>query len=301
MRWWLADNYAACRDLTRRSARNFYYSFWILPKYKRLAMCALYAFFRRTDDLGDDPGPIEERRAKLAAWREMLHRGLEDDDYRDLMIPAIVDTIRGYSVPTEYLETAIDGVESDLDRNRFATFDELSRYCYQVASVVGLASIHVWGFENCPAAFKAAEDCGVAFQLTNILRDVAEDAARGRIYLPQDEMARFGVTDDDLIAGRVDDRMRALFRFQCERTEDYYRRDDDLKPYLSADGLDIYSTMVDIYRALFDKVRSRDGDVFSERVRLSAWHKTALAVRRLAPRLLRLNRRDQSLNRRNGP
>lgn len=294
----LEASHAACRDLARHAARNFYYSFWILPKRKRAAMCALYAFFRRTDDLGDDEGPLEERRAKLAAWRKSLRRGM-NDDFDDPLLPAIVDTVRAYSVPIEYLETAIDGVETDLDRSRFATFDELAGYCYQVASVVGLASVHVWGFQKEPEAYRAAEACGVAFQLTNILRDVAEDAGRGRIYLPQDELIRFGVTEENLRRGLVDDRLRAIFRFEVERTADYYRRAEALTPYLSDDGAGIYATMMDIYRALFEKIRRRDGDVFRERVRLSGWHKTALAARHLAPRLLRLGGRRPATNGRN--
>jgi phytoene synthase len=296
----LDASYAACRDLARRAARNFYYSFWILPKPKRSAMCALYAFFRRTDDLGDDDAPVDERRAKLAAWREALERGLRDD-YVDPLLPAIIDVVRTYDVPVEYLRTAIDGVETDLVRSRFATFEELRGYCYQVASVVGLASIHVWGFRKCDEALRAAEDCGTAFQLTNILRDVAEDAALGRIYLPQDDLARFGVTENDLRAGRNDERFRELFRFQVRRTEDYYRRAETLKPYLSADGLGIYATMLDIYRALFEKIRRRDGDVFSRRVRLSAWHKTALAARRIAPRPFGLGPRPAALECRKSP
>jgi phytoene synthase len=281
----LDDSYAACRALARRSARNFYYSFWVLPKPKRAAMCALYAFFRRTDDLGDDDGTTDERRAKLTSWREAWHAAAAGD-YRDPLLPAVVDTVRRYDVPTKYLETSIDGVESDLVRNRFATFDELTGYCYQVASVVGLASIHVWGFRRTDEAYRAAEACGIAFQLTNILRDVGEDAARDRIYLPQDDLARYGLTDDDLRRGVVDDRLRSLFRFQVDRAAGYYRRAEALRAHLSPDGAAVFGAMFDIYRSLLDKIRRRNGDVFSSRVRLGACHKTAIAVRRLAPRLL---------------
>jgi phytoene synthase len=211
-------------------------------------------------------------------------------------LPAVVDTVRRYDVPTKYLETAIDGVESDLERKRFARFDELAGYCHQVASVVGLACMHVWGFRHEAEAYRAAEHCGIAFQLTNILRDVGEDARRGRIYLPQDELARFAVTETELNAGEVTDRWRALFRFQTDRAADYYRRAEGLTPYLSSDGVGIYTTMFDIYRALLEKVRRRDGDVFSQRVRLSSWHKTALAARRLAPRLIGIGGRRRALD-----
>jgi phytoene synthase len=278
--------------LARAAARNFYYSFWVLPPEKRSAMCALYAFYRRTDDLGDGTGPIAERRAALRDWRSAWHAAL-GGDMRDNLLPAAVDTVRRYAIPPEYLETAIDGVESDLDRTRFATFDELSAYCYQVASVVGLASIHVWGFRPEPAAFEAARRCGIAFQLTNILRDVGEDASRGRVYLPQDELDQHGLTDDDLRRGEEllrpgDDRWRELFRTQAERAERYYREARELTQYLEPDGVGIYGAMVDIYHALLEKMQRRDGDVFTRRVSLHPLYKATLAARRLLPRLPRV-------------
>ena len=201
------------------AARNFYYSFWVLPPAKRAAMCALYAFYRHTDDLGDGTTPLAERRAALQSLARGVACGTRRRDDDDPLLPAVVDTVRRYAIPPEYLETAIDGVESDLDRTRFATFDELSDYCYQVASVVGLASIHVWGFRREPAAYEAARRCGIAFQLTNILRDVGEDAGRGRVYLPQDELDHSGLTDDDLHRGEEllrpgDDRWRNCSAFR---------------------------------------------------------------------------------------
>ena len=138
----MADSYRDCCQLTRATAGNFYYSFWVLPAEKRRAQCALYAFFRRTDDLGDTQAPIEERRRALSDWRAAWQRA-QHDDCVDPLLPAIVDAVRRYAIPPEYLTTAIDGVASDLDRTRFAAFDELQAYCYQVAGVVGLASIHV--------------------------------------------------------------------------------------------------------------------------------------------------------------
>lgn len=288
----LEQSYADCTQLARAAARNFYYSFWVLPPEKRSAMCALYAFYRRTDDLGDGTGPIAERRAALRDWRSAWHAAL-GGDMRDNLLPAAVDTVRRYAIPPEYLETAIDGVESDLDRTRFATFEELSAYCYQVASVVGLASIHVWGFRPEPAAFEAARRCGIAFQLTNILRDVGEDASRGRVYLPQDELDQHGLTDDDLRRGEEllrpgDDRWRELFRTQAERAESYYREARELTQYLEPDGVGIYGAMVDIYHALLEKMQRRDGDVFTRRVSLHPLYKATLAARRLLPRLPRV-------------
>ena len=288
----LADSYAVCQALAKKAARNFYYSFWVLPPAKRASMCALYAFYRRTDDLGDGHAPLSERRTALDHWRDAWHRALAGD-YTDPLLPAVVDTVRRFEIPPEYLETAIDGVASDLDRTRFATFDELSDYCYQVASVVGLASIHVWGFRREPAAYEAARRCGVAFQLTNILRDVGEDAARGRVYLPQDELDHSGLTDDDLhhsddLLRPGDDRWRELFRIQAERAESYYQDAHALTPYLEPDGVGIYAAMIDIDHALLEKMQRLDGDVFSKRVSLHPLHKTALAARRLLPRLPRV-------------
>lgn len=286
----LEASYVACQNLARVAARNFYYSFWVLPKPKRRAMCALYAFFRRTDDLGDD-GPIAARRAALDDWRAAWHEA-QADRFCDPLLPAVVDTVRRYAIPPEYLETAIDGVASDLVRSRFATFEELSEYCYQVASVVGLACIHVWGFRREPQAYEAAKRCGIAFQLTNILRDVGEDARLGRVYLPQDELAQFGLNDDDLRGGEQlirtsDPRWRRFFDFQLERAESYYRDARALTTYLEPDGLAVYGAMVDIYHALLVKLRQCDGDVFSARISLPGWRKTMLAARHLLwrPRL----------------
>jgi phytoene synthase len=293
----LEESYLACCRLARRAAKNFYYAFWTLPRDKRRAMCALYAFFRRTDDLGDDE-PVqgsgfgvqgsnaehtaEARRAALRTWRDSLRRAMTGT-FDDPLLPAVVDTVRRYSIPLEYLETSIDGVESDLDRTTFATFDELARYCYQVASVVGLACVHVWGFRREQAAYDAAHQCGVAFQMTNILRDVGEDAARGRIYLPQEDLRRYGVTAEQIRSGVVDDAWRKLMHFQAERIETFYRRARELVPYLDPDGVRIYGAMTDIYYRLFQEIRRRDGDVFSSRVRVAKWRKLLILVSHLLP------------------
>jgi 15-cis-phytoene synthase len=289
------ESYRLCCRLARRAAKNFYYAFWTLPRNKRRSMCALYAFFRRTDDLGDDEPSLvvqglevtasnldEARRSALRAWRASLRRAMTGS-FDDRLLPAVVDTVRRYKIPVEYLETAIDGVESDLDRSTFATFDELAHYCHQVASVVGLACVHVWGFRPEPEAFEAAHACGVAFQMTNILRDVAEDASRGRIYLPQEDLERFGVSAGAIRAGVVNNAWRALMQFQADRIEVFYRKARELTPYLEPDGVRIYGAMTDIYYGLFQEIRRRDGDVFSSRVRLSTWRKLSILVSHWRP------------------
>lgn len=292
----LPESYRLCTELARRAARNFYYSFWTLPPTKQQAMCALYAFFRRTDDLGDEAGTIEEKRTALKEWRAEFLRmwsgnPQEPQAGTDPLLPAIVYSARLFKVPCEYFETAIDGVESDLERTTFATYDELEHYCYQVASVVGLACIHVWGFRDEPEAREAARRCGLAFQLTNIVRDVVEDAGLGRTYVPLEALERHGVTPAQLAAPKLDDaaaheRRRALIREVAERGEGYYADARKLMPYLSRDGRAIYAAMIDIYHALLVKIRRRDYDVFTERVRLPGWYKALLALRRMGPKLL---------------
>jgi phytoene synthase len=273
----LSASYEDCRRLARRSAKNFYYSFMLLPHDKRRAMCALYAFSRRTDDLGDSGQPVEARRTALADWRRSLDRGL-NGIYDSPVFPALADTVDRYRLPPDYLHALIDGVEMDLDRSRYETFDDLRDYCYKVASVVGLCCIRIWGFTDERAAEPAIK-CGIALQLTNILRDLKEDAAADRIYLPQDDLRRFDYTCDDLRRGLVDERFRALMRFQVERAEGFYDQAAELDRWLSPDGRTAFGTMTGIYRGLLDEIKRLDGDVFRHRVRLTTWHKLRIAGR----------------------
>src|SRR5882724_2954010 len=185
----LAESYSFCRNVARTRAKNFYYSFVLLPSEQRNAMCAIYAFMRYCDDLSDEPGATRE---PLERWRIALDRALAGRYDAHPTLPAFHDTVQRYKIPAQYFHEMIDGVSSDLQPRRIQTFDQLYRYCYQVASVVGLTTIHIFGFDS-REALPLAEKCGVAFQLTNILRDVREDVERGRIYLPQDDLKRFGV------------------------------------------------------------------------------------------------------------
>src|SRR5438552_10611338 len=195
----LAASYAYCERLARREAANFYPAFRILPGPQRRAMSALYAFLRVSDDLTDEPGSAAERQDRLSTWRNDFTRALAGD-YSHPLHAAFHHAVRVHGIPCSAVSAVLDGVEMDLSQNAYATFAELYRYCYRVASAVGLACIHVWGFRN-PAALEHAEAAGIAFQLTNILRDLREDAARGRVYLPLDELARFDYTPDDLKRG----------------------------------------------------------------------------------------------------
>lgn len=275
MTWTVEASYAHCRTLARRAATNFYLSFFTLPRAKRQAMYALYAFLRRTDDLGDNPGPLESRRAALVRWRLSLERSLAGE-FDSLLHPALADTVARYEIPPEYLFAAIDGVEMDLAGGQYETFDDLCRYCHKVASVVGLACIHIWGFRG-PEALEPARKCGIAFQLTNILRDLKEDAANGRVYLPQQDLRRFNYSIDDLRQGVRDVRFTSLMQFEIERTESLYREGAELPRWLEPDGRKVFTAMVGIYRGLLDEIKRRDGDVFSCRVRLSTWRKLRIA------------------------
>src|SRR5262249_38436763 len=206
----LCRSYSYCERLARRQAANFYPAFRILPAPQRRAMCALYAFLRVTDDLADESGPFEEKRKALLAWRQRFNRTLAAE-YNHPVHAALHETIQTYAIPPAYLEAVIDGVEMDLFQASYNTFKDLYRYCYRVASVVGLACIHIGGFRD-ERAKSFAESAGIAFQLTNILRDLREDAARGRVYLPQEDLARFGYCLDQLHRGERDEHFRALMR-----------------------------------------------------------------------------------------
>jgi phytoene synthase len=262
--------------VTRRAASSFYYSFFLLPREQRLAMSALYAFLRKTDDLGDSYEPVAARRTALRQWQRQLKAAMEGVA-SDPILPALVDTTRHYRIPMQYLTDVIDGVEMDLAPQRFETFDDLQCYCHLVASAVGLACIHIWGFQD-ERAFEPARHCGVAFQLTNILRDLKEDAARGRIYLPQEDLRRFGYSQDDLANGIQDDRLRQLIDFEVERAERLYRAAGELNPYLAPRGRRVFGAMIATYHGLLNEIRRHRGDVLRGPVALTTWRKVTIAA-----------------------
>jgi phytoene synthase len=263
--------------MARRAASNFYYCFHLLPSEKRRAMCALYAYLRETDDLGDSPRPLDERRAALANWRSEVEAAL-DGRPRGPILPALADTAQKFRIPRQYLLDVLDGVQMDLDERTYETFAELEQYCYRVASVVGLSCIHIWGFSSDEAVAPAVQ-CGLAFQLTNILRDLDEDARRGRVYLPLEDLKRFDYRAEDLRNRVRDDRFRELVRFEVARAEEFYRGAAALQNYLHPQGRRIYGAMVDTYHQLLAEIRRRDGDLFDERVRIGKWRKLRIALR----------------------
>lgn len=280
------DSYRYCIEVSRREARNFYYSFLLLPVEQRWSMCALYAFLRRTDDLADKPGPPDEKRAALHEWRAELERTLAGQPSGTWAgFAALADTVCRHGIPARHLHEVIDGVLMDLDSRRYATFDELYDYCYHVASAVGLACLHIWGFESAGGeAESRAEACGLALQLTNIVRDVREDARNDRVYLPQEDLDRFGVNPADLLADRVSEPLRALLAFEAGRARAYYDQAAPLARLVTPATRPALGAIVGIYRALLDAIARRDYEVLAGRVAVPGWRKAAIAVRSFASR-----------------
>lgn len=269
----IAESFAYCRRLTRRTAKNFGFAFLTLPHDRYNAMCALYAFMRITDDIGDDDSiPLERRRQRLEEWKSEVAAALDKGASSHPALPALAHVVPTYRIPQQYLFDVVEGVSRDLHASSFETFAELSDYCYHVAGAVGLCCIHVWGFRS-PEAVPLAIDCGLAFQLTNILRDLAEDSRAGRCYLPMEDLLQFGVTRDDLTAGRFDDRFRSLMRFEADRARGYYDRARGLFPLLEPCGRPVLRVMLDLYGGLLRELERRDFAVFDQRVRLPRWKK----------------------------
>lgn len=273
----LAASYAWCRALARKTAGNFYYSFLTLPADQFRSMCALYAFMRVTDDLGDSGQPASTRATALAGWRSSLQRALAGENADHPALPALADVVQRRSVPVEHLEAVITGVEMDLGPVELQTFEELERYCYHVAGAVGLACIHVWGFHD-DRAVPAAIDCGTAFQLTNILRDLGEDARLGRTYLPRCDLEQFGLTPQDLAAEVRDERFQRLMRFEVDRARAYYHKSAPLLGYIAPSARAVLDAMQRIYGGLLLEIERRQFDVFSRRVQLSRWRKLSIAA-----------------------
>jgi phytoene synthase len=255
----LADAYKHCIAITRRHSRSFYLSSQLLPPDKRRAIRALYAFCRTSDDLVDQPG--QNATQALATWVAQVHAARPPSD--NAVLVAWHDTAELYQVPRSLPDELLAGIMMDLTVSRYATFDDLWLYCYRVASVVGLISMHIIGHQAGAAPY--AIKLGVALQLTNILRDVAEDAERGRVYLPLEDLARFGLSSDDILNGRRDASFRQLMRFEAERAHALYEQAWPGVALLSADGRLAIGAASEIYRGILGKIHAMDYDVFARR------------------------------------
>ncbi len=271
-------SFEICHAITTAANSSFPVAFRLLSPARRRAMDALYAYMRVTDDIADEPAPPDETRRALAAWRAGLTAALAGA-FTHPIHPALVETVRRYAIPPRFLFDAIDGMETDAGPVRMATFADLYPYCYRVASAVGLACVRIWGTR--PGATPAdtdhlAEAAGIAFQLTNILRDLSEDLARDRVYLPADELARFDCPPERWRDPASADAFRELMRFQVARARAYYRRAAALVPLLAPDGRAIFHIMCGAYGRLLDEIERRGYDVFTGRVRVPKWRKAAV-------------------------
>ena len=273
----LESAYEACREITRREAKNFYYAFLTLPAAKRRAIYAAYAFCRHCDDSVDEETSTD---AKLKALTD-LQASLDSTYSGNASSPvyvALADVAQKYGIPQDYFQEVILGVESDLVKDRFQNFEELKEYCYRVASVVGLICLQIFGYENDDAK-EYAVDLGLAMQLTNIIRDVREDFEMGRVYLPQDEMAGFGYTEEDLKNRVRNQAFHDLMEFQAQRAREYFDRGFKLLPYLSRRSRACPAVLGALYSKVLDRIEASDYDVLESRVSLSKAEKIGITAK----------------------
>lgn len=271
------QSYQYCRTVARTRAKNFYYSFVLLSGDQKNAMCAIYAFMRYCDDLSDEPG------ASIAAveqWKAALTGALEGRYGEHPVWPAFHDAVERFHIPHQYFFGMIDGVASDLTPAPVHTFDDLYRYCYKVASVVGLTTVHIFGYDS-PRALELAETCGIAFQLTNILRDVREDAALGRQYLPTEDLARFQVTAEELASGKHTENFHRLMEFEERRARKYYEESAPLIGLVHERSRASLWALISIYSRLLERIRQSGYDVLTHRISLPKWEKGWIVMQAL--------------------
>ncbi len=275
----LSDAQAYCTALTKRSGSNFYYSFLLLPRLRREAMYTVYAFCREVDSAVDDPPAGTDPKAQLTRWRAELDAAYHGQPTHPVTI-SLADHVRRLDIPQKHFEDLIAGVEMDLHTTRYATFDDLSVYCYRVASVVGLICLHVFGTLS-PLATRYAIDLGMAFQMTNILRDLGSDAERGRIYLPQEDLARFGYRETDLLARTYSTNLVELLRFECGRAQAFYttaRQSLDALPRTDQKALTVAEIMRGVYSRILRRIERSNYRVFGPRITIPRTYRLAIVA-----------------------
>ena len=264
-----------CQDRAAKSGSSFYYSFLFLPPDQRKAITAAYAFCREVDDIVDECSDEQIARVKLQWWRDTIRETFSGNPQHPVQ-KALVPAIENFELPQEYFLELIDGMEMDLNRNRYATFEELSLYCYRVAGVVGLLAAKIFGFQN-STVLEYAKNLGTAFQLTNILRDVREDASRNRIYIPQEELKQFGVSEEDILNYKFNDNMQKLLQYQSERARQYYEKAFEFLPqqdrYTQRSGL----IMATIYLHTLEAIEKDNFRVLEGKISLTPINKLWLA------------------------
>ncbi len=294
----IAVAYSVCRSITRAAAKNFYYAFLVLPTAKRQALCAVYAYMRRCDDIADDfKIPALERRQRLDTWLDAFHRSEAGHPTDDPVLLALTDTQRRYKIPVELLDQLAYGTGMDIRDAETAsapgsaelqvlyrTFSDLRQYCYHVASVVGLVCIRIFGYRD-PAAEALAENLGLAFQLTNIIRDIQEDANMGRIYLPAEDLERFKIGPEDFLQSTIPERLRWLLAAEADRAREYYVSARELMTLIDEDSQPALWVLVTIYRRLLEKISDRKYDVFGRKISLTVREKVVILGKGLVKRL----------------
>jgi len=276
----VSDSYDYCRNVARLAARNFYYGFRLLPAQKRDALCALYAFMRGADDISDEPGEAGAKQRGLASLRAEMDRALSGDVTGSPVWPAFRDTVERFQIPKRYLHDLISGAEMDLTVNVYETFDRLREYCYRVAGTVGLCCVHVFGFSD-PRAPELAERLGIAFQLTNILRDVSKDYEMGRVYLPQDDLDRFDCNSaEEFRRSAASNNFVELAEFEAARAWQYYGDGWPLLDLVEEDSRAALWALARIYAGILEKIESRGYNVLaSAPARLSSTEKVWILAR----------------------
>jgi phytoene synthase len=270
------EAYRACEQLTRKAAANFYYGIRLLPPDKRRAMSAVYAYARRVDDVGDGDLPADRKLAELRAIRAAL----ADGDADDAVMVALADARTRFPLPGDAFTDLLDGVEMDVTGARFETFDELVVYCRAVAGSIGRLCLGIFGASDMDRAMPLADDLGVAMQITNVLRDVREDYARGRVYLPAEDLQRFGCAEN--LEESPPDASAALIRFEAGRGREWFARGLGLLPFLDARSRACVRAMTGIYRRILGQIERDPHQIMSRRVSLPAWEKAWVAARSLA-------------------
>ncbi len=281
----LIASYKSAEAVARNSRSSFYYSFLVLPPEKKRAFCAVYAFMRYCDDISDGADSTEAKCEMLRKWRTQLDAVFSGATDGNPIFPAFLDTARRYEIPADYFHWVIDGAEMDLTVTRYETFQELYKYCFNVASAVGLVCLKIFGFTG-QQAMKHAEECGIAFQLTNILRDVKEDSERGRIYLPLEDLRKFGYTQDELHSGVFDNRFCSLMQFETLRAREYYASARKLIPMVEPSSRPALWAMIQIYERILDRIVQKQFDVFRSPIHLAGAEKLSVALKAMAMRFI---------------
>jgi 15-cis-phytoene synthase len=276
----IEQSFDYCRRLTRREAKNFYFSFLTLPKEKQNAMCSIYTWMRKLDDYADDAPSLDDARKAVESWKRRTHQALDKGDFsdEDMIWPSFAETVKRYSIPLKYFDEIVLGALMDQEKQRYETFEELYQYCYRVASVVGLVSLCVFEYKD-KSTEQHGEWLGIAFQLTNILRDVSEDAQRDRIYIPREELKKFGIAEDQVLKNQWSAEMYDLLKFFGERAETYYQKAQPVIGQVSKDSRPTLAIMEEIYHGVLKEIQKKDYRVFDNRARVPTWKKLLIVAK----------------------